>query len=81
MEKDNTKNKKTKRFLAVDVWRTHFGETSVKAIYDVYSMTFGIEPKNMHKYTFTQCVNGLRRHEDPDYVDPTNKSVKQITIE
>ncbi len=76
---ENTKNKRTKRFLAVDVWRTHFGEVSARAIYDVYATTFGIAPQNMHKYSFTQCVNGLRRHEDPDYLDPTSKSHEQVT--
>lgn len=56
-----------KRFLQVDVWQRAFGEVSVKAIYDIYSQKFNVEPRNMRKYQFPHCVNALRKLEDPEY--------------
>ena len=62
------KNKKPrKRFIAVDVWRSQFGPVSVRAIYDVYAQKFNVETHNMKNYSFSDCVNGLRKLENPDY--------------
>lgn len=83
MEKQlqNAAPKKRKRFLAVDVWRSKFGKISEKAIYEIYASTFGISQENMKKKTFTECVNGLRSYENPDYVPPTNQSHVLVTNE
>jgi hypothetical protein len=67
-----------KKFLEVDVWRSQFGQVSVRAIYDVFSTAFGIEPQNMKKYTLSQCINALRRLEDPDYEAPTDQSISLV---
>jgi len=63
-----------KRFLQVDIWQKTFGEVSVKAIYDVYSQKFNVEPRNMKKYSFPHCVNALRKLENPDYEPPKYSS-------
>lgn len=63
------KNQK-KRFLEVDLWQKAFGEVSVKAIYDIYSQKFNVDPRNMKKYKFSHCVNLLRKLEDPEYIAP-----------
>lgn len=70
MAEDLKKRRNKKRFLQVDVWQKTFGEVSVKAIYDVYSQKFNVEPKNMKKYSFPHCVNALRKLENPDYEPP-----------
>lgn len=59
--------RKKRRFLEVDVWQKEFGEMSVKAIYCIYSQKFNIEPRDMKKYSFSHCVNALRKLENPDY--------------
>jgi hypothetical protein len=63
-----------KRFLGVDVWRTHFGPISVRAIYDVYAQKFNVEPHNMKNYKLTTCINALRKLEDPSYEAPQDVS-------
>jgi len=69
--KKSTKNKKPrKRFLAVDPFQTHFGPVSERAVYDVYAAKFNVEQHNMRKYSFSHCVNALRKLEDPDYEKP-----------
>lgn len=72
MTKDQNKvqKKKKKRFLDVDVWQREFGEVSVKAVFDVYSQRFNVTPRNMKAYSFSRCVNELRKLEDPDYKIP-----------
>lgn len=70
MAEDLKNRRSKKRFLQVDVWQKTFGEVSVKAIYDVYSQKFNVEPKNMKKYPFPKCVNALRKLENPDYEPP-----------
>lgn len=65
-----------KRFLQVDIWQKQFGEVSVKAIYDIYSQKFNVEPRNMRKYSFPHCVNALRKLENPDYIPPNYGSSK-----
>lgn len=75
MDNKNSQPKKRtprKRFVAVDVWQTHFGPVSERAVYDIYSQKFNIELRNMRKYSFSQCINALRTLEDPEYVAPTN---------
>ena len=67
-------NKEKKRFLGVDVWRASFGPVSVRAIYDVFSQKFNIEPQNMKKYTLSHCINALRKLEDPTYETPKDIS-------
>jgi|TARA_R110000796_G_scaffold154621_1_gene271320 hypothetical protein len=62
--------KAKKHFLEVDLWQKRFGEVSVKAVYDIYSQKFNIDPRNMKKYSFPHCVNTLRKLEDPNYVAP-----------
>lgn len=62
------KSKKQRRlFLSVDVWRATFGPVSVTAIYDVFQQKFGIEKHNMKNYSFSHCVEALRKLEDPNY--------------
>lgn len=79
------KKKQGKHFLkgaiAVDVFQTHFGKISERAIYTVYAKTFGVNDKNMETKTFSECVNALRRHQDPDYTNPTDQSVSAVSIE
>ena len=71
----NKKNKKQrKRFLAVDVWRSQFGPVSVRAIYDVYAQKFNVEMHNMKNYSFSQCINALRKLEDEEYKAPVDQS-------
>lgn len=60
------KKREKKRFLAVDVNRAHFGPISVKAVYDVFSQKFNIEPKDMQGYSFSDCVNALRKLEEDE---------------
>lgn len=67
---NNKKRKTRKRFIAVDVWRSEFGPVSTGAIHDVFAQKFNVEPHNARKYSFSHCVNALRRLEDPDYKDP-----------
>lgn len=69
-EKFNKKRRKKKHFLAVNLWQKEFGEVSVKAVYDIYSQKFNVDPKNMKKYSFPHCVNALRKLEKPDYIAP-----------
>lgn len=73
-EKKNFKGRKKrprKRFLAVDVWQTQFGPVSERAVYDVYAQKFNVESHNMRKYSFPDCVNSLRKLEDPTYKAPS----------
>lgn len=76
MEKLNNNKKKQvkkKSFIAVDVWQKQFGINSVRAIRSIYQDKF---PLNANKPTptFSQCVNALRRLEDPTYTDPVDQS-------
>lgn len=64
---DNPKKKTRKRFLHVDVWQKQFGPVSVRAVYDVFQQAFNVEPKNMRKYSFQDCVESLRELENPNY--------------
>lgn len=73
-KKRNKNTKKRKRFIDVDLWRSEFGPTSVRAIYDIYSQRFNVEIHNMKKYSFQHCLNALRKLENPDYEAPTNQS-------
>ena len=72
--KKRKSKKPSKRFIAVNVWQTKFGPVSERAVYDIYSQKFNVEPHNMKRYSFSQCVNALRLLEDPTYVAPTNQS-------
>jgi hypothetical protein len=46
----------------VDVFRSTFGPVSEKAVYDVFQTTFKVEKHNMRKYSFSHCVQALRKH-------------------
>lgn len=61
------KTKKRNRFKGVDVWRPSFGEVSVKAIYELYRITFQRDPSEMKGVTFRQIVDELRCLDNPDY--------------
>ena len=74
----NQKKKKKKfqprqPFLAVDVWRSEFGPVSVRAVYDVFQAKRKIKTQDLWNYSFSDCVNYLRKLEDPDYIPPKNK--------
>ncbi len=62
------------KMLSVDVWRSKFGTHSVSAIFEVYSQYFGIPShtmkKNQKRYTFSFCLNALRKVENPEYESP-----------
>lgn len=68
------KRKPRKRFLQVDVWQTQFGPVSERAVYDIFAQRFNVELHNMKKYSFPDCVNALRKLENPDYMAPTYAS-------
>lgn len=70
----NKKKKNRKRFLEVDVWRKEFGPVSVRAIYDVFAQKFDIKTEDMKNYQFPDCVNALRKLEDPNYEPPKDQS-------
>lgn len=71
----NKRNKKNrKRFIAVDVWRSEFGQVSVRAIFDVYAQKFNVETHNMRNYSLQHCINALRLLEDPEYEAPRDRS-------
>ena len=72
--KKKNKGSQKKQFVAVDVWRSQFGVISVKAIYEIFSAKFNVDPSKLRDFTFSHCVNSLRRLEDPTYKDPINKS-------
>jgi hypothetical protein len=67
------KRRPKNKFIAVDVWRAQFGPVSVRAIYEVYAQTFGVETHNMKKYSLSQCINALRKLEDPSYEEPKDQ--------
>jgi hypothetical protein len=71
--KGSGKNSK-KSFIAVDVWRSQFGPISVRAIYEIFARTFSIEPSQMKDYKLPQCIDALRKLEDPTYECPQDKS-------
>lgn len=74
INKASQKKKKQKRFIAVDVWRSHFGIVSVRAIYDIYADKFQVEQHNMQKHSLSKCIDALRKLEDPDYTPPQDQS-------
>ena len=71
--KKQVNKKNRKRFIGVDVFRSHFGPVSVRAIYDVYSQKFNVEVYNMKKYSLSQCINALRKLENENYIPPHDK--------
>ncbi len=76
MANSNTNKKKStkkKTFIAVDVWQKQFGVNSVRAIRSIYAEVFPLN-QNKPTPTFSQCVNALRRLEDPTYTDPVDIS-------
>ncbi len=58
------------RYIAVDLWQTNFGETSVDAVMYLYAKKFNINQRNIKKYNFSHCLNTLRKIEDPEYTPP-----------
>lgn len=61
------------RMIEVNVWRKEFSDLSVSAILKIYATKFNVERHNMHKHSFSHCVDTLRKLEDPDYISPQNK--------
>lgn len=61
------------RMLEVDVWRKEFSDLSVGAILQIYARKFKVERHNMHKHSFSHCVDALRKLEDTDYISPQNQ--------
>lgn len=68
------KKKARRKFTDVDVWQKEFGSISVRAVFDVFSTKFKVETHNMKNYSFSDCVNALRKLEDPDYIAPSYSS-------
>jgi len=58
----------SQRYSEVDVWKATFGPISVVAIFDVYSQKFKIPFYEARKLKFTDCVEALRKLQDPEYV-------------
>jgi len=54
--------KERQMFLDVDVFRSSFGPVSEKAIYDVFQTTFNVQKYNMKNYSFSHCVESLRKY-------------------
>lgn len=73
--KKNKPRPPRKKFLAVDVWQTKFSSISVRAVKDVYSTKFRVESYNMKKYSFSKCINALRKLEDPEYIAPQDSEI------
>ena len=74
MSKRNEITKKAKArkgFREVDVWQSEFGQVSERAVYDVFALKFNVEKSKMSKYSFSHCVEALRKLEDPDYEPKT----------
>ncbi len=75
----NTNNKRRKKrtrrpFLAVDIWMKEFSPMAERAVYDVYAAEFKMELHNVRqKKSFSDCVNALRKLEDPTYEYPKNQ--------
>jgi len=67
------KLKKRLPFTAVNPWMTQFSPIAERAVYDVFVEKSGINPQNVRKYSFSHCVNFLRRLEDPEYKNPTDQ--------
>lgn len=63
----NKKLKKRRLFLEVDVWRSEFAPVSVTAITDVFMQKFNLSNDEVKKYKFSECVEMLRKFENPDY--------------
>ncbi|UXQ88796.1 hypothetical protein [Tenacibaculum phage Larrie] len=66
--------RKTVNYLDVDVWRSKFGVHSTRAVFNVYSNKFKVSKNTMRnnprRYSFSHCLNSLRRLENPNYKDP-----------
>lgn len=67
MAKQENKKKSRKQFLQVDPFQVYFGAISVVAVYDVFQRTFKIEKHKMKNYSFSHCVEELRKMQDPEY--------------
>jgi hypothetical protein len=79
MAKD-LKKRKRKLFSKVDVFQTHFGQISVTAIYDVFMQEFGIEKSKMKNFSFSHCVEALRKLENPEYKKGDMSLTKEIEV-
>ncbi len=66
------------KFIAVDVWRSVFGPVSAKAIKEIYIREFNVPKEKRGLLKLPQCIKGLRKLEDPTYVDPTDRNKKKI---
>lgn len=78
MGQRENKTQSKKGFIAVDVWQSHFGQVSVKAVYSIFAEVFKIKPEDRKKYTFSQCIDALRKLEDPTYETPKDQSIDQV---
>ena len=59
--------KKKNRFVAVDVWRSEFGEPSVKAIFELYRVHTNCTQEELKQTSLREAVDYLRKLEKPDY--------------
>jgi len=66
MIKDRQRRPRQK-FLAVDVFRTSFGEVSESAVYDVYSTLFDVPKSKIRKHLFPTYVKALRDYYKPGW--------------
>lgn len=78
---ETDKPARKREYIAVDVWRTHFGRISQLAIKSIFQKKFGISDENMKKKDFSEMVNALRRAENPDYIAPTDQSISKVAVE
>ena len=78
MAKELKKKRTRKLFAQVDVFQTHFGSISVTAIYDVFMQKFNIEKSKLKNYSFSHCVEELRKLEDPEYKEGDMALTKEI---
>ena len=65
------KERKKNRFISVDVWRSSFGDISVKAIFELYRTHSGCTSEQFKKTKMRDMVDYLRKLDNPDYVPVT----------
>lgn len=78
---ETDKPARKREYIAVDVWRTHFGRMSVEAVKFIFQKKFDISNENMKKKDFSEMINRLRSDENPDYIPPTDQSISKLTVE
>lgn len=74
LKKKEKKKKKIVRYLEVNLWQKEFSENSEKAIFSIYAEKFNVSKKNISRYSFSHCLNSLRKLEDNSYVASIQQS-------